>query len=138
MKLFLEWLDDWCLGVDAIDRQHEHLVGILNTLAESIAPTKPAAEDKVDVFSLVMQLLEMTRQHFRLEEAVMRDHDYPNLMEHHREHVMLLAELQAFIRDVEEGVRQFDYEALVSLKHWLINHVIDSDKAFAEYLDKQV
>jgi hemerythrin len=137
MKMFLEWLDDWCLGVETIDRQHEHLVGVLNTLAESIAPTSSVAEDKVDVFGLVSQLLEMTRQHFRLEEAVMQEHHYPQLIEHHREHIMLLAELQAFIRDVEEGVRQFDYEALVSLKHWLINHVIDSDKAFANYLDKQ-
>jgi hemerythrin len=65
----------------------------------------------------------------------MRGHGYPELTEHHREHIMLLAELQEFIREIEEGTRQFDLDTLTSLKHWLINHVIDSDLAFARYIE---
>ncbi|MET0028252.1 MAG: bacteriohemerythrin [Candidatus Thiodiazotropha sp.] len=132
MKVFLEWLDDWYLGLEAIDDQHVHLAGQLNVIAAAMEESG----DEVDVLGLVGQLLEETRQHFSDEESVMRDHEYPELIEHHREHIMLLAELQEFLRDVDEGVRQFDYEALVSLKHWLINHVIDSDMAFARYLNK--
>ncbi|MET0066740.1 MAG: bacteriohemerythrin [Candidatus Thiodiazotropha sp.] len=136
MKVFLEWLDEWYLGVEAIDRQHVQLVGLLNNIAESMGDENTPGEDGEKVFGMVLHLHEETRQHFTDEEAVMRDHEYPELIEHHREHIMLLAELQEFIRDVEEGVRRFDYEALVSLKHWLINHVIDTDMAFARYLER--
>ncbi len=132
MKVFLEWLDDWSLGMEEIDRQHQHLADLLNRIATAMDVENGSA-DKAD--SLVVRLLEETRQHFNDEEAIMRNHQYPELIEHHREHIMLLAELQEFIREIEEGVRRFDYETLVSLKHWLINHVIDSDMAFARYLE---
>ena len=71
------------------------------------------------------------------EEGIMRGHAYPELTEHHRDHIMLLAELQEFIRDVEEGRREFGLDSLISLKHWLINHIVDSDLAFARYLEKR-
>jgi hemerythrin len=66
----------------------------------------------------------------------MREYDFPQLGEHHREHVLLLAELQEFVREIEEGRRSFDLETLTSLKHWLINHVLESDMAFARYLQE--
>lgn len=135
MKRFLEWLDDWNLGLHEIDRQHVNLAGLLNRVADSLDDTARSSKTAEETMPLVMQLLEETRRHFNDEEAVMRDHDYPELTDHHREHVMLLAELQEFIRELEEETRQFDLDTLTALKHWLINHVIDSDLAFARYLE---
>lgn len=137
MKRFLEWLDDWFLGVEEIDRQHLDLAALLNRVADSLADTGMLSGAGEETMPLVLALQEETRRHFNDEEAVMRDHDYPDLTEHHREHIMLLAELQAFIREIEEGRRQFDLDTLTSLKHWLINHVIDSDLAFARYLESR-
>jgi hemerythrin len=134
MKVFLEWLDDWCLGLQEIDRQHLNLAELLNRVADSLDDTAEPSGAGEETMQLVMLLLEETRQHFRDEESVMRDHDYPELTDHCREHIMLLAELREFIREMEEGVRQFDLNALIALKHWLITHVIDSDLAFARYL----
>ncbi|MEJ2591997.1 MAG: bacteriohemerythrin [Candidatus Thiodiazotropha sp.] len=135
MKVFLEWLDDWFLGVEEIDRQHVNLAVLLNRIADSLAVTTAHAGTGEESMPLVLTLQEETRRHFNDEEAVMREHDYPDLTEHHREHIMLLAELQAFIREIEAGRRQFDLDTLTALKHWLINHVIDSDLAFARYLE---
>lgn len=137
MKAFLEWLDDWNLGIEEVDRQHLGLADLLNRIVDSLddsfSPARPGEETMI----LVMQLVDETRTHFQDEEEVMRGHDYPELTEHHHDHIMLLAELQEFIREVEEGRRQFGLDSLTSLKHWLINHIVDSDLAFARYLGKR-
>ena len=135
MKVFLEWLDDWYLGVEEIDRQHVNLADLFNRVADSLHDATSYTGAGADTMPLVLALQEETRRHFTDEEAVMREHGYPDLTEHHREHIMLLAELQEFIREIEEGKRRFDFATLTALKHWLINHVIDSDLAFARYLE---
>ncbi len=134
MNHFLEWLNDWYLGIQEIDQQHLALAELLNRVAGRLQETEESRASGEVILPLVRRLLEETRQHFKDEESIMREHDYPELVDHHREHVMLLAELQEFIRDIEEGRRQFDLDSLTALKHWLINHVIDGDMAFARYL----
>lgn len=86
---------------------------------------------------LVLQLQEETRQHFRDEEAFMRNHEYPQVSSHHREHALLQAELSDLIREIEEGKRRLDIETLTSLKYWLIDHVIDSDMDIARYMNSR-
>lgn len=136
MNNFLEWLDDWYLGIEEIDRQHLQLAYLFNQVATALEASSNSQLSHAVVLPLVYRLQEETRQHFKDEEEIMREHDYPWLTEHHREHVMLLAELQEFIREIEEGTRQFDYASLTALKHWLINHVIESDLAFARHLER--
>jgi hemerythrin len=131
---FLEWLDDWYVGIQAIDRQHLELATLFNRVAEMLRGETPTASGTSKILPLVRQLLDDTRQHFKDEEGIMREHNYPDLIDHRREHIMLLAELQAFIREIEKEQRQFDLESLTALKHWLINHVIEVDLAFARYL----
>ena len=137
MNHFLEWLDDWYLGIREIDSQHLAMAEQINRLAETLqsATTTPARHDSL--MPLIEHLLEDTRRHFKVEESIMREHDYPDLIQHHRDHVMLLAELQEFIREIEEGRRYFDIDSLTALKHWLINHVVEGDLAFARYLEQE-
>jgi len=135
MKIFLEWLDDWHLGIREIDRHHLEMAELLNRIVRSLDSEMDSRSGE-GTLRLFLKLLEKTRQHFKVEEAVMREYDYPRLGDHHREHVLLLAELQDFIREIEEGRRAFDLETMTSLKHWLINHVTESDLAFARYLQE--
>lgn len=135
MKVFLEWLDDWNLGIEEIDRDHMNLVELLNMIADSLNGENPVSNHHEETMPLVMRLIDETRQHFSNEESVMREHGYPKLIEHHREHIMLLAELRDFIREIEEGKRLFDTATLTSLKRWLINHVIDYDMDIARFIN---
>ena len=135
MKLFLEWLDDWQLGILEIDQHHQEMAELLNRIVGSLGSEAETGSGE-ETLPLVLDLLNRTRRHFKVEEAVMRKYAYPGLGEHHREHVLLLAELQELIREIEEGRRHFDLETLTALKHWLINHVLESDQAFARYLQE--
>ena len=138
MKAFLEWLDEWCLGIPEIDQQHMAMAELLNLIVRSMEQGSPPSHPGKETMPLLVRLLEKTRQHFKDEEAIMREYDYPELTDHHHDHVLLLAELQAFIRELEEGQRVISVESLISLKHWLINHVVESDLAFARYLRDEI
>ncbi len=137
MNSFLEWLDEWYLGIEEIDRQHLQLVSLLNQMADCLRPMNESSPSRISTMALVKQLLKETRRHFKDEESIMREYDFPDLIGHHRDHTMLLAELQDFIREIEEGSRQLDLHSLTALKHWLIDHVIDCDLAFARYLEQE-
>ncbi|MBW9266213.1 MAG: bacteriohemerythrin [Candidatus Thiodiazotropha sp. (ex. Lucinisca nassula)] len=137
MKRFLTWRDDWYLGIDEIDQQHLHLVELVNQVADSVMRQNSESNDDGAAMRLVLQLQEETRQHFRDEEAFMRNHEYPQVSSHHREHALLQAELSDLIREIEEGKRRLDIETLTSLKYWLIDHVIDSDMDIARYMNSR-
>ncbi|MES9907134.1 MAG: bacteriohemerythrin [Candidatus Thiodiazotropha sp.] len=135
MKRFLTWRDDWYLGIDEIDQQHLHLVELVNQVADSVMTQQSESKDGGGAMRLVLQLQEETRRHFRDEEAFMRNHEYPLVSSHHREHALLQAELSDLIREIEEGKRRLDIETLTSLKYWLIDHVIDSDMDIARHMN---
>ncbi|MCU7904421.1 MAG: bacteriohemerythrin [Candidatus Thiodiazotropha sp. (ex Epidulcina cf. delphinae)] len=137
MKAFLEWRDDWFLGIGRIDQQHLGLVDLVNRVATSLQDPRQPSANGSDSMDLMLKLQDQTRRHFRDEEAFMLEHDYPARVSHHREHALLQAELQALIREIEEGIRELDLETLKSLKHWLIDHVIDSDQAIARYVEQR-
>ncbi|MES9922963.1 MAG: bacteriohemerythrin [Candidatus Thiodiazotropha endolucinida] len=137
MKRFLTWRDDWYLGIDEIDQQHLHLVELVNQVADLVMTQNSESNDDGGAMRLVLQLQEETRQHFRDEEAFMRNHEYPQVSSHHREHALLQAELSHLIREIEEGKRRLDIETLTSLKYWLIDHVIDSDMDIARYMNSR-
>ncbi|MBT3013449.1 MAG: bacteriohemerythrin [Candidatus Thiodiazotropha sp. (ex Lucina aurantia)] len=137
MKRFLTWRDDWYLGIDEIDQQHLHLVELINQVADSVMTQNSESNNDGGAMRLVLQLQEETRQHFRDEEAFMRNHEYPQVSSHHREHALLQAELSDLIREIEEGKRRLDIETLTSLKYWLIDHVIESDMDIARYMNSR-
>lgn len=132
MKAFLTWRTDWLVGFEALDRQHLSLAGLLNQIFDTLATDTAGANPRLQ--HLLSTLAEQTRRHFLDEEACMREHGYPQLPEHHREHAMLLAELQELMREIEEGRRRFTLETLTALKHWQIDHVLNSDKVFADFV----
>jgi hemerythrin len=133
MKPFLRWRDDWLLGLHELDEQHIALAAQINLIHDAM--TREGTRQKCDSKACrhLLDLAEMTRKHFQNEERVMRDLDFPGLAEHHREHVMLLAELQDLIREIEDGERLFGLNTLKSLKLWQIDHVISSDRDFMQF-----
>jgi hemerythrin len=132
MKPFLIWRTDWLVGFDALDQQHLSLAALLNKLFDTLATDTVGSNPALQ--GLLETLAEQTRRHFQDEEACMRECGYPRLTDHHREHAMLLAELQELMREVAEGRRRFTLETLTALKYWQIDHVLNSDKAFADFV----
>ncbi|MEJ2610905.1 MAG: hemerythrin domain-containing protein [Candidatus Thiodiazotropha sp.] len=138
MRSFLVWRDDWLLGIELLDEQNLKFVEKLNELHSHLMldnnRQRPGANR---LCRLLAQLLEMARRNFQNEEGMMRAEGYHGLSGHHREHVLLLAELHESIRGIESGSKPFTLETLTALKFWLIDHALNSDRLFIDYLDDQ-
>jgi hemerythrin len=135
MRPFLIWRDDWLLGFQAMDKQHLALANALNELHRFLVSdgNRPRAGME-QLCQRLTELLEILREHIRDEEALMQAYDYAGLPEHHREHAMLLAEMQELIREIKAGSKPFTLETLTALKYWQIDHVLYSDRKFADYI----
>jgi hemerythrin-like metal-binding protein len=138
-KPFLHWRDDWHLGHDFLDEQHMEMAGILNQLHHFVVhEDKQNHIGKGEICQQLAGLVTIARRHFKTEEALMRSRGYPRLAEHRCEHIFLLAELQEWVREIETGSKSFTLETLTALKHWQIDHVIYSDRLFADFLEEQL
>jgi hemerythrin len=140
MEEFISWRDDWRLGIQLLDEQHRLLADCLNRLARQCSCTEagdPGDREEVRrrLGKLLDELYSTAKQHFKKEEALMLEQDYPGYASHLREHVMLLAELKStFISQFEQGCCQMDPAVFKALRSWFIVHVIRSDREFADFI----
>lgn len=133
------------LGIDSVDEEHRDLVALINHLAAALGirsswslQMEPEEKTGFEIhrglaLGILKQLEYATRDHFLSEEALMSSVAYPKLEEHILEHKMLQAELRNYIRAICLGKESLDQEVLMELKHWLLGHILDADRHFAEY-----
>jgi len=129
----IKWCDEYNIGIEYIDQDHKKLVHLLNQF--SIAYDYAQCEDFER--EALEDLVSYTKYHFKREEKLMADYNYPGLIEHQKEH-------QAMIDTVDDYVRIYEKQGHDSLKQvtnlltfWLFNHIQESDKQYRDYLEQQ-
>jgi hemerythrin-like metal-binding protein len=143
---FFRWREQWCVGIEALDRDRRALAAILNHIALRFGERGDAANMDTGMTQRHRQapsalrywldaLHARAREHFAREESLMRAAHYPNTAEHAAEHALMLAEYTTLVRGIvsrgEERLRLGDLEAL---KQWFMGHVLDMDKRLGRYL----
>ncbi|MGA2071741.1 MAG: hemerythrin domain-containing protein, partial [Sedimentisphaerales bacterium] len=67
------WKDEYSVGVEKIDHQHQHLFEIINKLIE-----RPVSSDDSGLVSdILSEMVNYAREHFSTEEMLMRQYGYP-------------------------------------------------------------
>ena len=128
----IEWSDEIKLGVPAIDAEHRRLITLTNDFLT-------AAEDEAlmpQLAAILGELIKQTRAHFQVEELLLDQCGYPYLAAHKAEHARLLVEaeqLHTRFSQPEEDIRLI-YETAHYLQYWLLDHIINSDKAYRPFL----
>lgn len=121
------WDDSYSLGIPVLDKEHKKLLNLLNTFLSSIH-TK---DEKSVIKSTFDSLLDYTHEHFTNEEAFMTEHKYPNLKEHKKEHVKLAKEATQLNENKDYVFSDSIADFLIA---WLTNHIMGTDKKYAEYI----
>ena len=83
----MRWRKSYECGHPVIDEQHRELFDISNDLINSVLVRKP----KMDIESLLRDLVDHIRHHFTTEEQVLARTSYPLTQEHRDIHRVLLA-----------------------------------------------
>ena len=119
------WDDRLETGDLTIDNQHRRIISLANEINASF-------EEK-DLKRKMMEVYDYTREHFRHEEKLMQESDFPDLKSHMKEHNELLSQLNKLVDNLSST--EEDCETLRKIVvGWVREHVLHSDLKMTEFL----
>ncbi|AGT44276.1 bacteriohemerythrin [Treponema pedis] len=132
MSDFISWDANYDVGIQHVDKQHKHLVDLMNELYK--ACTSSGKEEVDEKFKDVMkEMVEYVLVHFKDEEKIMESINYPKLKEHKQKHEFFIKEVLASVSAYTKG-KQFVPNTFVRfLRDWLFNHILIDDKEMSRY-----
>jgi hemerythrin len=126
------WNQSLATGNEAIDSQHQELFRRLELLVES----SQSADYSKKVSDAVSFLENYIFRHFTAEEMLQSSNHYPEFEKHqkeHREFLTTVANLrQEFNADGSSQILLL--KSIAFLGNWITNHVLQSDKDLATFL----
>ncbi|MGP1577414.1 MAG: bacteriohemerythrin [Treponema sp.] len=131
MKNFVSWNSSYDLGIDVIDKQHRHLVNLMNQLYNACLEDKGVLDE---TFKLVMkELVDYVLFHFSAEEKLMESIHYTELKAHKQTHEHFIREVLASVQAYQKGKQLVPNTFVRFLRDWLFNHILLDDKAWARH-----
>ncbi len=132
----IEWTEDLATGVDEIDNQHKGLFKRINNLLDACNHGK----GKEEVKKVICFLEDYVITHFSEEEKHMAKYDYPEGLNHKKQHL-------EFMENFFTLRTQFEAEGpgvhiVVMTNHlvvdWLKNHIRKTDRALGSFLKTKI
>jgi len=131
------WSEKMSIGNDRIDRDHRHLLCLINTIGLVLK-----SDGLTDVVSATLEQLHFyTKDHFLREETLMLKIDYPKYMEQKKEHKLLISRLDEIMAKVKLEEENSSVESILPdlaelLRNWLLDHVLQDDLEMKPYFIK--
>ena len=126
----LEWKNSYRVGIESLDKQHRHLLDLINQLST----LDPKARDGKALFTVLNALAEYAQTHFETEEQYLKKYDFPRLVQHQREHVAFTADVFRLAQRLEQANPAIYTEVCAFVKDWYISHVLGTDREYIEFL----
>ena len=124
------WQENYSVGIPLIDEQHQKLIHLLNKLASSLANQSEPVELKNIFYELALYAV----YHFQTEEKIWHQHLAGDTWEtgHKKSHENFVTDMRA-LQDLEHSkpFNEVIEDVLSYLTHWLIEHILESDKRMA-------
>ena len=129
----MEWSPYLTAGVDIIDYQHKELIDRVNNFFSAIKGNNKEHEI-LKIFSFLEQYVII---HFRDEERLQVDNDYPFYLEHKAMHKQFTSDINEIKHRFQSKGFNFASSLVVSetLSNWLITHIGKEDKKLGEYIN---
>jgi hemerythrin len=131
-EVFFKWLPEYSVNIKTIDDQHQELVNILNRLFVAVSKR----EGSNAIAGILDALTSYTRTHFALEERLMREAKYKDLIPHMEEHRKLIAQLDELCNKHMMEEKPIYFEMLSFLKSWLRDHIQGVDTKYSAALQQ--
>lgn len=127
---FIKWTSRYAVHIEEVDRQHQKLIELINTLYDAMSVGKGK-----DVLGQVLsELVEYTTYHFNTEDRLFREHGYPGRDQHRKEHDDLTAKTKALKQAFDTGNKKLAVDVMLFLSNWLNDHILEEDMKYAQFL----
>ncbi len=124
----MKWDESYNIGFDAVDARREELFYVIKEL--SLTSFGNRKEKIVNALKLTAHY---ASQCFPIEEELMRDMLYPELIIHHEKHTELKKQVSRFLVALKDE-DNCDFDKIIRfLLDWLEQHVLCDDLKYREY-----
>lgn len=127
----LNWHPNYTVNVGEIDKQHQKLIEMINSLHEGMK----AGKGKEVLGNILNDLVKYTEFHFRYEEKLFEQYVYPETLTHKRQHSDLVNQVLDYKQNFDSGKSVLSMEVMNFLKIWLTDHIVGSDKKYSGFLN---
>jgi hemerythrin-like metal-binding protein len=129
VREYIEWHDDFSVGVDVIDEQHKMLLQVINTFLSSLQDS----DDRFAIGRSLDDMIKYTEYHFYSEQLLLERH--PDFLAHLNQHWQLLKQAKKIQEDFQQHL-ELKADIFDFLLSWLKEHILGTDKVYFSYLIK--
>ena len=127
------WRDALSLDVPAVDKDHKHLIDLLNRIHYMAL----AGDDQGAIGATLSELVHYTAAHFTREEMLMRLSGYPGYKAHRQIHDALRQRVATMYAEYCRHPTGFDIQRFYRfLSEWLIMHIQGEDMKIKPFVEK--
>ena len=126
----LKWNQTFSVKVDKMDEQHRQLFDLINAFYDEVGKQS----QKQLILELIKGMKTYTILHFSEEEELMRQHNYPGLMQHKKEHDNFIQKVTDLEEKYSSGKMIISIDITNFLKDWINDHIESSEQRYSEYI----
>ena len=126
-----QWDPRYSVGNELLDKQHGDLLAICAKATDVLGENNTG--DKAQFHVILNDLYAAVVLHFKTEEEILRQHDYPKLAEHMHEHELCKEWLVEILVNATLGNASND-AVHTFLDSWWTQHVLETDMEYKEFL----
>ncbi|MDR1301418.1 MAG: bacteriohemerythrin [Treponema sp.] len=129
-RILVEWDDRYLVGISFIDEQHKELINLTNMLYAGCLEGNATAYFMQTIHGTV----DYVKYHFSAEEKLLESVNYPDIVNHKREHEGFVKNIFEQVKSFEAGKKFVPNEFVRYLKDWILTHIALTDKKYAQYI----
>ena len=133
--MYFKWKDEYCTGIDAIDKQHKHLMDIGSRIFD-LAYADDAFDRYDDIMEVLNELKDYTVYNFGYEEDLMERFKFEYYEQHKFQHFFLIKKIERFEKekhDIDEKQGETILELAEFISDWITNHILKEDMRYKDF-----
>jgi hemerythrin len=124
----IEWSDELCSGIEAIDLQHRHIINLLNQLF--IAHQSSSDPDQIVI--CLIELSKALQEHFAFEEALLAESGYKGMKDHKFGHEEISEMINSLTMSAMLDDTDISSESIEKIVKWFKEHLTTEDIKYFE------
>ncbi|QOR35286.1 hemerythrin family protein [Clostridium sp. 'deep sea'] len=128
-----EWKNEYSVGVDVIDQQHQKLFEIGRKIHKLLV-TYSGQDSFNTISNLIGELSNYTAYHFQTEEELFNKYNYPDTESHIKEHQYFIDYLNSLnLGVIDDNQKDAIMDLLKFISKWIFRHINSTDFQYRDF-----
>lgn len=128
----INWSSKYSVGIGIIDEQHKRIILMINKIIKE----KDANTNSEVISELITRMMQYSQEHFKTEENLLIEHDYPYFETHKSEHTAYNKKTVAFTIATPAGIEDVPQNMKEFLITWWKKHILVEDMKYKDFFSK--